>query len=94
MSKRAVVSDDDEASSPIKRPRQEDEEFGDQTQDVSQEEIDELHAQSQLRLGSRSARTQVGVFDSVTLVNFMCHKHLEVTLGPHINFIIGQVSSF
>ena len=30
---------------------------------------------------------------SIVLVNFMCHEHLKVDFGPHINFIVGQNGS-
>lgn len=34
-----------------------------------------------------------GIIESVTCQNFMCHSHLEITLGPLINFIIGHNGS-
>lgn len=34
-----------------------------------------------------------GVIESVTCINFMCHKHLNVNLGPLINFITGRNGS-
>ena len=34
-----------------------------------------------------------GIIESVTCTNFMCHTHLEITLGPLINFIIGHNGS-
>ncbi|RPA76093.1 P-loop containing nucleoside triphosphate hydrolase protein [Ascobolus immersus RN42] len=34
-----------------------------------------------------------GVILSFECLNFMCHKHLEVKLGPHLNFIIGRNGS-
>ena len=34
-----------------------------------------------------------GILQSVTCTNFMCHTHLEVTLGALINFIIGHNGS-
>lgn len=34
-----------------------------------------------------------GILESVTCTNFMCHGHLEVTLCPLINFIIGHNGS-
>jgi len=32
---------------------------------------------------------QVGIIEKIKLENFMCHQHLELKLGPNINFIIG-----
>ncbi|GFN77299.1 structural maintenance of chromosomes protein 6, partial [Plakobranchus ocellatus] len=34
-----------------------------------------------------------GVIRRITLHNFMCHNHLEVRLGPHVNFIVGRNGS-
>ena len=34
-----------------------------------------------------------GILESVICENFMCHTHLEVALGPLINFIIGHNGS-
>ncbi|KAL9102289.1 MAG: hypothetical protein Q9163_002558 [Psora crenata] len=34
-----------------------------------------------------------GIIESVTCSNFMCHAHLEIVLGPLINFIIGPNGS-
>lgn len=34
-----------------------------------------------------------GVIESVTMINFMCHERLHVTLGPLINFITGTNGS-
>ncbi|KAL9129739.1 MAG: hypothetical protein Q9217_001897 [Psora testacea] len=34
-----------------------------------------------------------GIIESVTCTNFMCHSHLEIVLGPLINFIIGHNGS-
>lgn len=31
----------------------------------------------------------VGIVEKITLENFMNHKHLELTFGPKINFIVG-----
>jgi structural maintenance of chromosomes protein 6 len=33
------------------------------------------------------------IIEEVRCVNFMCHAHLEVKLGPLINFIIGHNGS-
>ena len=34
-----------------------------------------------------------GKLEVITLVNFLCHSHLEVPLGPNVNFIIGKNGS-
>lgn len=34
-----------------------------------------------------------GIIESITCQNFMCHSHLEIALGPLINFIIGHNGS-
>ncbi|KAL1800195.1 hypothetical protein ACET3X_000537 [Alternaria dauci] len=37
--------------------------------------------------------TDSGIIEEVQCINFMCHEHLTVTLGPLINFIIGHNGS-
>lgn len=34
-----------------------------------------------------------GKIEHVTLVNFLCHRHLHVPFGPNVNFIIGRNGS-
>ena len=34
-----------------------------------------------------------GTIMKVKVSNFMCHKNLEVDLGPRINFIVGENGS-
>jgi hypothetical protein len=36
---------------------------------------------------------EVGIIEEITLINFMCHKHLNLKFGPNINFIVGQNGS-
>ena len=36
---------------------------------------------------------EAGILQTLTAQNFMCHKKLEVTFGPLINFIIGHNGS-
>lgn len=33
---------------------------------------------------------KAGIVDRVVVRNFMCHKYLEVTLGPLVNFVVGS----
>lgn len=35
----------------------------------------------------------MGVIERVDMINFMCHRHLSIPLGPRINFIIGHNGS-
>lgn len=35
----------------------------------------------------------MGVIERVDMINFMCHRHLSIRLGPRINFIIGHNGS-
>lgn len=41
----------------------------------------------------QNAATDSGIIEEIQCVNFMCHEHLTVTLGPLINFIIGHNGS-
>ena len=34
-----------------------------------------------------------GIIQSIVLINFMCHRKLQVNFGPHINFVIGHNGS-
>ncbi|KAK3592068.1 hypothetical protein CHS0354_019324 [Potamilus streckersoni] len=36
---------------------------------------------------------EVGVIEKISLKNFMCHNRLDITLGPHVNFVIGRNGS-
>ena len=35
----------------------------------------------------------VGVIEKLMLVNFMCHKRLDIILSPNVNFILGRNGS-
>ena len=37
--------------------------------------------------------TDSGIIEEIQCINFMCHEHLTVPLGPLINFIIGHNGS-
>ena len=36
---------------------------------------------------------ETGVLDKVELFDFMCHKHLVLSLSPNVNFILGRNGS-
>jgi chromosome segregation ATPase len=41
----------------------------------------------------QNVATDAGIIEEIQCINFMCHEHLTVTLGPLINFIIGHNGS-
>ncbi|KAF2827344.1 dna repair protein-like protein rad18 [Ophiobolus disseminans] len=41
----------------------------------------------------QNTATDSGIIEEIQCINFMCHEHLTVTLGPLINFIIGHNGS-
>ncbi|KAK9479265.1 hypothetical protein V1514DRAFT_328904 [Lipomyces japonicus] len=84
----ATVEDDD---------AEVDRQFQERFSDVNQVEVDDDEAYMQYRTQLESQyHKQVaenGIVLRVELVNFMCHAHLAVELGPTINFIIGHNGS-
>lgn len=61
------------------------------TDEGSDDELLEMQAtqlRNQKQLDNEPAEN--GILETVTCTNFMCHGHLEIGLGPLINFIIGQ----
>ena len=41
---------------------------------------------------SQSA-SDAGLIKSVTLIDFMCHRHLKVDFGARMNFLVGHNGS-
>eukprot|EP01102_Stenamoeba_stenopodia_P023199 TRINITY_DN9919_c0_g2_i3.p1 TRINITY_DN9919_c0_g2~~TRINITY_DN9919_c0_g2_i3.p1 ORF type:complete len:1137 (+),score=245.74 TRINITY_DN9919_c0_g2_i3:152-3562(+) len=91
-----VVENGKKASTP-KKPQENGTQSHDDDQEVEEEIIsaeddkEEEEPVSTGRVGG--SEQQVGVLEKVTLINFMCHKHLEVKFGPNVNFIIGRNGS-
>ncbi|KAF2849389.1 dna repair protein-like protein rad18 [Plenodomus tracheiphilus IPT5] len=47
----------------------------------------------QASTNKQNIETDSGIIEEIQCVNFMCHEHLTVPLGPNINFIIGHNGS-
>ncbi|KAH7085497.1 dna repair protein-like protein rad18 [Paraphoma chrysanthemicola] len=47
----------------------------------------------QATANKQNIATDSGIIEEIQCINFMCHEHLTVTLGPLINFIIGHNGS-
>lgn len=62
-------------------------------------ELDDDHRMATQRLQARPTRVgdnhmaDNGILESITCINFMCHDHLRVDLGPLLNFIVGENGS-
>ena len=56
--------------------------------DISQQRTAKRHKPNNVTSASDPNGTS-GWIESVELVNFMCHRWLEIKLGPKINFIVG-----
>ncbi|KAF9159572.1 Structural maintenance of chromosomes protein 6 [Actinomortierella ambigua] len=50
-------------------------------------------AYSRSQRGRPGSVAERGVIDYIEVFDFMCHRHLKVTLGPKINFVIGHNGS-
>ena len=54
---------------------------------------DENESSNNNGLGNSGVQAEVGIIEKIRLQNFMCHKHLEIRMGPNINFLVGQNGS-
>ncbi|KAI3653288.1 hypothetical protein MP228_001235 [Amoeboaphelidium protococcarum] len=76
-----------------------DDDASDGEYDISAEELSQQQQQTQAYTQQREERrrrmkdvdgaAEVGIFENLQIVNFMCHKFLEINFGPRINFIVG-----
>ena len=57
------------------------------------EEATQFATQQKSKIREQNEAADNGIIESVTCTNFMCHAHLEISLGPLINFIIGHNGS-
>lgn len=44
-------------------------------------------------LSNEELQADCGTVESLTLSNFMCHEHFEITFNPRVNFVIGKNGS-
>ncbi|XP_059153148.1 structural maintenance of chromosomes protein 6-like [Physella acuta] len=61
--------------------------------DEDEEVIESSLAEPLYRHVHSKAEPIVGVIKKISMFNFMCHNRLDVTLGSHVNFIIGRNGS-
>ena len=79
-------------SSPVRSSSSDDDEDEDDDEllDGVREQYNETQA---ARRSEENHAFENGIIEQVTMVNFMCHEHLTIKIGPLINFIIGHNGS-
>lgn len=60
------------------------------TQRIQRRDIERQSNRADAALNSAADN---GILESIHCVNFMCHESLHITLGPHLNFIVGENGS-
>ncbi|XP_061192565.1 structural maintenance of chromosomes protein 6-like isoform X2 [Saccostrea echinata] len=60
------------------------------SEDEGEEQMD-LTQRQNYDVNTREA--DIGIVEKISLKNFMCHSRLDVSLGPHVNFIVGRNGS-
>ncbi|WVR06445.1 hypothetical protein IAU60_003476 [Kwoniella sp. DSM 27419] len=50
-------------------------------------------ASKQTSKGYKGAISESGVIKSISLIDFMCHRHVTVDFGPKMNFLVGHNGS-
>lgn len=62
--------------------------------DIATQRIRRQSGRQSNRAGALTNRAaNNGILESITCINFMCHSKLFVTLGPNLNFIVGENGS-
>ncbi|KAF1843906.1 dna repair protein-like protein rad18 [Cucurbitaria berberidis CBS 394.84] len=85
IDERSNVSSDSDASDSERDQARDHEQMAWATQQVQQD--------FQATANKQNVATDSGIIEEIQCINFMCHEHLTVTLGPLINFIIGHNGS-
>ncbi|KAH8643801.1 P-loop containing nucleoside triphosphate hydrolase protein [Alternaria alternata] len=83
---------DDERSDAASGSESPDDE-GEQTREHEIWATQQVQRERQATAKRQNEPTDSGIIEEVQCINFMCHEHLTVTLGPLINFIIGHNGS-
>ncbi|KAF9970519.1 Structural maintenance of chromosomes protein 6 [Actinomortierella ambigua] len=84
-----LPSDDDDNGSDYDMPT----EITEEDRQRWAEDNEAQMAYSRSQRGRPGSIAERGVIDYIEVFDFMCHRHLKVTLGPKINFIIGHNGS-
>ncbi|KAI5309994.1 Structural maintenance of chromosomes protein 6 [Ascosphaera atra] len=92
------VNDEEDSPFEPEEPQSGSEDDGEDDDEYRQreEQYELQHSQAiqrQLTQLGENSPNENGILESVECVNFMCHKHFSVELGPLINFIVGKNGS-
>eukprot|EP00105_Crassostrea_gigas_P004900 XP_011418269.1 PREDICTED: structural maintenance of chromosomes protein 6 isoform X1 [Crassostrea gigas] len=60
---------------------------------TEEEDEDEMNLTQRADFDINSKEADIGIIEKICLKNFMCHSRLDVSLGPHVNFIVGRNGS-
>ncbi|KAG8529255.1 uncharacterized protein KY384_005890 [Bacidia gigantensis] len=62
-------------------------------EDFDEEQATQFATQQNSKPRANNKAADNGIIEMITCSNFMCHTHLEMKLGPLINFVIGHNGS-
>jgi chromosome segregation ATPase len=85
-------SSDDERSKAASGSESSDDE-GEHTREREYRATQQVQKEHRATANRENVATDSGIIEEIQCINFMCHEHLTVTLGPLINFIIGHNGS-